>query len=100
MLNKEQVLELGFKELPHKNLLNSLVFDLDRRRHLSIGCLGTPNEMMYVCEVNMSDDKQIDDLVCIWNYDYDGYLTLDKLTVLLSFLAEIKTNNYESRRIQ
>lgn len=88
MLNREQVLELGFKELPHLNILKSLIFDIGRRRQISIGCLGTPNEVMYIYEINFSNPQEIDDLVCLWNYDFDGYLTLEKLTVLLSFFGK------------
>ena len=90
MLNKEQVLELGFKELPHLNILNSLVLDIGRKRQLSIGCLGTPNEVMYIYEISHTNPQEIDDLVCLWNYDYDGYLTLEKLYVILSFFGENK----------
>ena len=90
MLNREQVLELGFKELPHLNILNSLVFNLGRNRHLSFSCIGEPNEMLFIYEVNKEHNKVIDDAVALSNYDYDGYLSLEKLSVLLSFFAENK----------
>jgi len=90
MLTKERVLELGFKELPHKNLLNSLVLDIGRRRQLSISSLGSPNEMLSIYEINMSDDKQIDDLIILHNFDYNGYLTEEKLSLLLTFFAKNK----------
>ena len=87
-MEREKLLELGFKELPHATIGNIIVFDVGRRRHLSLGSLGTPNEMMYLCETNLGDDKQIDDLICIHNYDYDGYLTEDKLGLLISFFKK------------
>lgn len=90
MLSKEQVLELGFKELPHFTIGNSLIFDLGRNRHLSFSSIGTPNEMLFICEVNKEHNKVIDDAVVLSNYDYDGYLSLEKLSVLLSFFAENK----------
>ena len=90
MLNKEQVLELGFKELPHFTITNSLIFDLGRNRQLSIGNIGTPNEMLFIGETDNVDKRKITDLVCLSNYDYDGYLTLEKVTVLLSFFGENK----------
>ena len=90
MLNREQVLELGFKELPYFTIGNSLIFDLGRNRNLSFSSIGTPNEMLFICEFNKKDNKVIDDLVCLWNYDYDGYLTLEELSVLLSFFGENK----------
>ena len=87
MLNKEQVLELGFEELPHLNLLNTLILDIGRNRKLSLGGIGTPNEILSIYEVY---DGFIGDLVVLSNYDYNGYLTLEKLTVLLSFFGENK----------
>ncbi len=90
MLTKEQVLELGFKELPHFTVMDSLVYDLGRRRCLSIGCLGTPNEMLFIGQLFNAEDRY-QDLITLSNFDYDGYLTLEKLSVLLTFFAENKT---------
>lgn len=86
-MTKEEVLKLGFKELPHFTITSSLVYDLGRNRHLSLDCVGTPNEMLFISEVNEEHSKFIDDAVVLSNYDYDGYLTLEKLTLLLSFFA-------------
>ncbi len=83
-LTKERVLELGFKELPHFTIQDSLIYDLGRNRELSIGCIGTPNEVMFICEL---DGDNITDLVCVHNYDFDGYLTEEKLSLLLTFLS-------------
>lgn len=92
MLNREEVLKLGFQEIPHFTVMNSLVYDLGRNRWLSIGDLGNPNEMMFIYECDKDDGRIIDDLVCLHNYDYDGYLTLDKLSLLLTFFAENNKN--------
>jgi len=87
-MTREKVLELGFKELSHFTIGNSLLYDLGRRRHLSLSSLATPNEMMFLCETTFGNDKQIDNLICIHNYDYDGYLTEEKLSLLLTFFAQ------------
>lgn len=90
MLNREQVLELGFYEMPHFTIGNSLIFHLGRRRFLSLSCLATPNEMLFMYEVNQDNTKKIDDSVILSNFDYDGYLTLEELTLLLSFFRRKK----------
>jgi len=88
MITRDRVLELGFKELPHFTVMDSLIYDLDRNRHLSLDCVGTPNEMLFICEVNEEHNKIIDDAVVLSNYDYDGYLTEERLSLLLTFFAQ------------
>jgi hypothetical protein len=80
MLTKEELIELGFKELPHKTITGSLVYDLGRDRSLSANDVGTPNEMLWITE---RTDDTITDAVCLHNYDYDGYMSLPKMEMLL-----------------
>lgn len=84
-MKKESLLELGFTELPHK-VVDFLVYELGRQRQLSIGALGTPNEVMFISEVDPDDPRVITDTVCLHNYDYDGYLTLNKVFNLISII--------------
>lgn len=49
-MNKQEVLSLGFQEVPYYTILDSLVYELPRDRILSLGCLGTPNETLFLCE--------------------------------------------------
>ena len=60
-----------------------LVYDLGRNRRLSISNLGNPNEVMFVGELN-ENKTGYSDLVCLHNWDYDKFLTLEKLKNLLS----------------
>ncbi len=90
IMKRERLLELGFEELPHFNIGNSLLFYLSRNRHLSFSSVGTPNETLYICEVNDEHNKIIDDAICLHNFDYDGYLTEDRLSLLLTFFAKNK----------
>ena len=55
----------GFAQLPHFTILNSLIFDLGRGRFLSVACVGTPNEMLFITD----DNKAV---IVLRNYDYDG----------------------------
>jgi hypothetical protein len=88
MLTKEYLITLGFKEIPHFTIMNNLIYDLGRNRHLSIGSLGTCNEVMFICESNPDNYKEIIDLICLHNYDFNGFLTKEKLESLLSFFKK------------
>jgi hypothetical protein len=81
-MTRKELEDIGFYGLPHFTVANNLLFDLGRNRHLSIGDVGTPNEMMYLQEISSENPKEITDLVCVHNYDYDGYLTKKKLESL------------------
>lgn len=95
MLNKEEILKLGFKELPHYTVGDSLTYDLGRNRWLSIGDLGNPNEMMFIYECDEEDNRIITDIITLHNYDYDGYLTFEKLYLLLTFFGKKIKNTFE-----
>lgn len=71
-LTEEWLLKAGFERLPHMNITNALIKDIGRNRIISIGNVGTANEMVWLCEVSATDPKTIVDLICIRNYDYDG----------------------------
>jgi len=77
-LTEEWLVRAGGKRLPFPSILNPLIFDIGRNRILSCGCVGTPNEMIWICEVNATDSQKIDDLVCVHNYDYDGYMPVHR----------------------
>lgn len=78
-LSPEWLERFGFNRLPHFNIMDNLIKDIGRRRILSIGAVGTANEMLWLCEVNATDPNEIDDLVCLWNFDYDGRLYVHHL---------------------
>lgn len=97
---KDELLKIGFKEISHFTKGQILNFNLGRRRFLSITSLGTANEMIYIIELQEDCDNTITDLICLHNYDYDGFLTIRKLKHLISgitgieFLPQIKSKNY------
>jgi hypothetical protein len=84
---RSTLIELGFKELPHSTITASLTYDLGRNRQLSFGSIQTPNEMLYIYEVDEKDPRKINDLVCLRNYDYDGYTSLEQIKTLITFLT-------------
>ena len=81
---REDCYELGFKELPHFTIMKSLVLDIGRGRQLSIGNLGTPNEVIVIADLEHGD--KIKDIVFLHNYDYDGALTLNRLKEIVSVI--------------
>lgn len=79
-------LKLGFTELQHFTIGDSLIYDLGRNRHLSLSNAGSPNEMLMICERDDKNPKLNSDVIVLHNYDYDGYLTKEKLETLINAL--------------
>lgn len=85
-ITKEWALRLGFKEIPHYTVGGNLNFKLGRRKELSIGCIGTPNEMMVLKEMDYNNPKETLECIVLHNYDYDGYLSVHKLQNIISLV--------------
>ena len=83
-LERKSLIDLGFKEMPHFTVAHSLMYPLGRHIHLSVGCVGTPNEMLWICETDDQNDKSITEIICLHNYDYDGYLTIKKVIAIIN----------------
>lgn len=83
MTNDDLIL-LGFKTLPHATIGKNVVYDLTNGRQLSATCVGNPNEMLFLNDIN---NGRITDVIPIHNYDYDGYLTEEKLKAILTALT-------------
>ncbi len=79
LLTPEILLKAGFEKMPHFTVMNSMIYDLGRGRQLSIGCIGTPNEMLFL--------KDGESLCVLHNWDYDGPLYLHKLQNIIFALA-------------
>lgn len=77
-MTEEGLLSIGFV----KGGL-SLKYHLSRKRFISVLCVGTPNEVMYLCYKDSVDI--VDDLVCVHNFDYDGNLTKQKVEHLIKY---------------
>jgi hypothetical protein len=88
-MTNDDLIKLGFKRIPHFTVTNSVVYPLGRHRHLSVGCAGTPNEIVFICETDDQDEKRVSDLICLHNYDHDGYLTEKKICSLINIITGI-----------
>lgn len=85
-MDRSEALEIGFKESPHPTVMNTLVYDLGRRRSINLCCLGQGNEFIYLCEKSRVGEHYTD-LVCIHNYDYDGFITIERLKALIDWFG-------------
>lgn len=83
-MTREELLEIGFTELPYPSVHNPLNYDLGRSRKLSVSCLGTGNEMVILAEKNEEDL----DIVVLRNYDYDGLTDLDTIKSLITAITK------------
>ena len=88
----EYAKQLGFIELPHFTIGGNLICDVGRDRCLSLACAGTPNEMLCICTLNKLKDVY-DDVIVIHNYDYDGYLTREKLKNIVNVFKNKDVDN-------
>lgn len=75
-LTEDILLKCGFENTPHFTVTDSKTLDIGRRRLLSIGSVEDCNQMMFIQSIH--NDK-ITDLVCVHNYDYNGWLHLHQL---------------------
>ena len=78
---------IGFKEMPHYTVMNSLLYDLGRGRYLTIGCLGTPNEMLFIGQIDNDDNKKVTDVIVLKNYDYDGYTNIEDVKTIITAIT-------------
>ena len=85
-MTRQELLDIGFNELPHFTVMNSIVYDLGRKRFLSVSGLGTPNEMIFIQQVDYKDvqEKNITDLIVFKNYDYDGCTNIETLKLIIT----------------
>lgn len=85
-LTEQELLDLGFYKLPHFTISDSIIFDLPNNRTISVGNLGTPNEMVVLTQSDYKDYKKITDVITLHNYDYHGYITLNKIKEFIKVL--------------
>lgn len=80
-MKNEDLIKIGFKGIPHFTIGNSLIYDLGRKRRLCASNLGTPNEMLFISE--MKNEHTITDLICLHNWDFDGWLSISKVKAII-----------------
>lgn len=86
-MTNEDLIEIGFERIPHFTIGDTIVYDLGRRRQLSATGIGTPNEFLFISVIDAENPKRITDSICLHNYDYDGYLTIEKVVSLIASIG-------------
>lgn len=88
ILTKDILSDIGFKPLPYASITGSMNYALGRDRILTVSCVGTPNEMLFIGQLDENNEKKINDIIVLHNYDYDGYLEKEKLELLISVIGK------------
>ncbi|MBL4867476.1 MAG: hypothetical protein JKY67_14010 [Pseudomonadales bacterium] len=88
MLQKEKALtEVDFIKIGFRSGLEARIFrltlDLGQGKYLSAGSIGTPNETIFLCELDTEGSSIVPEAICIHNYDYHGYVSREKLERLI-----------------
>ena len=86
-MNNKYLINIGFKEIEHFTIGNTVIYDLGRRRQLTISDFGGFNEMMFISEADEIDTRIMNELICLHNYDYDGKLNIDKIEMIIKALS-------------
>jgi len=69
-LSEELLLKCeGFQKLPNFNIQNNIIISVGRDRVLTVACVGTPNEMVFLTE---EEGTKVKSVFVLRNYDYDG----------------------------
>ena len=84
-LTPDILVKCGFEQLPHFTVQNTFFKKLGRDRVLSIACVGTPNEMVFITEEIPPEVKNI---IVVRNYDYDGKTNLHELQQLYKAITK------------
>lgn len=87
-ITRQKLLELGFSELPHRNIGNNLFLDLPRGIQITVSCIASPNEMVWICQRDILDAKKKTDLICFRNFDYHGYTDLIDIVTLINLFSQ------------
>lgn len=75
----------GFYQLPHFTIQNNWIKDIGRGRFISVACVGTPNEMVFITE---EEGKEVKSIIVARNYDYDGKTYLHHIKALIFSLTD------------
>lgn len=89
-MKRDDYIRLGFTP---NTVCGNLIYNLGRNRQLSAGCVGTPNETIFLCQKDTQDPMLTTDLICVHNWDYDREMTEDKLIALIEILKGGNNNN-------
>lgn len=90
MITERELVRMGFLQVAPHNTTRVWVRELGRDRYLLLGDVGSPNEMLFICEGAL--DQTPSDAVCLHNFDFEGPLTTQKIEEFLALLLPEGTN--------
>lgn len=71
-LTEDWLIKLGFKKEPYAIITNSYYLNVGRNRVMSVACVGTPNEMVFLSDVDNSENPtKVLNVIVLKNWDYD-----------------------------
>jgi len=79
-LTPEWLERAGFGQLPHFTVQNNWSKNIGRDRVISVACVGTPNEIVFI---NEEVPPEVKNVIVARNYDYDGKTYLHHLKNLV-----------------
>lgn len=86
-MTNQDLIDIGFVKNPYYTVANVINYDLGRNRYLSVGSIGTPNEVLFIYSTDRENKDKITDMVCLHNYDYDKKLTIEKVQNIIKALT-------------
>lgn len=98
VFNDEYLKTLGFVRRGDNAVFNFHVKDLGRYREMSLWHVGSPNEMLFISELERGPIKnKVSDAVVLHNYDYDGQLTKERLEEIVKWFDTAKKKDDNER---
>lgn len=83
---KEELLKLGFIENPMMTIIHCFNYFIESKYNtntVTISDLGTPNEVIAFRNGDSRLNNHKDDLVFLHNFDYHGYISLERIKSLM-----------------
>jgi hypothetical protein len=87
-LKNADLIALGFEEIPHFTIGHQIFYRLGRRRLLQAGNIGDFNEMVTISTYDPNDEKNITNCIVVHNFDFDGFLTIEKVQALIDLIKD------------
>lgn len=96
-LNEEWLIKLGAEAVGEFKIFENFLIELGRNRRLSIS-VQPGNQYIWIQEYTKENRTTVNDLVCLFNGDYDGTLYVHTLQNIFFSIKreELKLSDYDS----
>lgn len=87
-ITEEWLVKAGFEPLKHFTITNPFSKSIGRNRQISVSMAGTPNEMIFLTEVDDENSPtKVTCVIVLRNYDYDGFTPVHVLQNIFHSLS-------------